>query len=50
MSAFPHLHVVSAFSAHHGVSWPADLAAAAAPYAWDRVLLEYERHLADCAR
>ncbi|UBH23970.1 DNA polymerase III subunit alpha [Micrococcus porci] len=30
MSAFPHLHVASAFSAHHGVSWPADLAAAAA--------------------
>lgn len=26
---FPHLHVASAFSAHYGVSWPEDLAAAA---------------------
>ncbi|QCU78175.1 DNA polymerase III subunit alpha [Citricoccus sp. SGAir0253] len=29
-AGFPHLHVASAFSAHHGVSWPAELAAAAA--------------------
>jgi error-prone DNA polymerase len=28
--AFTHLHVSSAFSAHYGVSWPDDLAAAAA--------------------
>ncbi|MDI3330990.1 MAG: DNA polymerase III subunit alpha [Micrococcus sp.] len=27
---FPHLHVASAFSAHYGVSWPGELAAAAA--------------------
>ena len=27
---FPHLNVASAFSAHYGVSWPAELAAAAA--------------------
>ncbi|NUL45197.1 DNA polymerase III subunit alpha [Cellulosimicrobium funkei] len=27
---FPHLHVASAFSSHYGVSWPAELAAAAA--------------------
>jgi len=26
---FAHLHVASAFSAHHGVSWPEDLVAAA---------------------
>ncbi|HEY4614678.1 MAG TPA: DNA polymerase III subunit alpha [Citricoccus sp.] len=29
-SGFPHLHVSSAFSTHYGVSWPAELAAAAA--------------------
>ncbi|MFC7402501.1 DNA polymerase III subunit alpha [Citricoccus sp. GCM10030269] len=29
-SGFPHLHVASAFSSHYGVSWPAELAAAAA--------------------
>lgn len=27
---FPHLNVASAFSSHYGVSWPAELAAAAA--------------------
>ena len=32
---FPHLHVASAFSAHYGVSWPEDLAAAAAAAGMD---------------
>ena len=29
-SRFTHLHVASAFSAHYGVSWPEELAQAAA--------------------
>ena len=30
VGGFPHLAVASAFSSHYGVSWPAELAAAAA--------------------
>lgn len=57
MSAFPHLHVVSAFSAHYGVSWPADLAAAAAAAGMDLLactdrdgLYGTAKHVAACLR
>lgn len=54
---FPHLHVASAFSAHHGVSWPEDLAAAAAAAGMDLLactdrdgLYGMAKHVAACRR